>query len=81
MPPVIMAQNECIFYTKLLRPTSREVLSKLHELIRANDKKNWLTIYLATFILLHSCSMTTRRDWEYARQISLPVSLRVLDPW
>lgn len=30
----------------------------------------WLTVYLALFVLLHSCAMLTRRDWEYARQMN-----------
>lgn len=74
MPPIIIAQNECIFYTKLLRPLSREVLTQLQALVLANKKKHWFTIFLTIFILLHSCSMITRRDAEYARQISLSVS-------
>lgn len=75
MPPIIIAQQECIVYTKLLRPLSRAVLGRLQALVLANKKKYWLTIYLTTFILLHSCSMITRRDAEYARQISLQVSV------
>lgn len=73
MPPIIIAQKECIVYTKILRPLSKAVLKLLHTMITANQKKYWLTIYLTIFILLHSCSMLTRRDADYARQISLPV--------
>ena len=73
IPPIIVAQMECIVYTRLLRPLSKAVLSQLHQLIYANKKHFWFTIYLTTFLLLHSCSMITRRDTEYARQISLSV--------
>lgn len=71
MPPIIIAQKECIVYTKLLRPLSKAVLNQLQALVLTNEKKYWLTIYLTIFILLHNCSMITRRDAEYARQISL----------
>ncbi|PVH87639.1 hypothetical protein DL98DRAFT_251913 [Cadophora sp. DSE1049] len=72
MPPVIIAQMECIIYTEILRPLSKAVLHRLQVLIKANKRTYWFTIYLTNFILLHSCSMLTRRDWEYARQMSLP---------
>lgn len=74
MPPILIAQNEWIIYTKLLRPLSKQVLDQLQTMVIGNKKQHWFTIYLTTFILLHSCSMITRRDAEYARQISLPVS-------
>lgn len=74
MPPIIIAQNECIVYTKLLRPMSVLVLKILQKFVGAKEKKYWLTIYLTTFVLLHSCSMITKRDAEYARQISARVS-------
>ncbi|CAH0055857.1 unnamed protein product [Clonostachys solani] len=36
-------------------------------------REYWYTIYLTLFILLHSRSMTTRRDKEYASSINLSV--------
>lgn len=71
-PPILVAQEECIYYTKLLRPLSKKVLDELQNLMLGNKKKHWLTIYLVTFILLHSCSMITRRDAECAAKWSLP---------
>ncbi|CAG9983848.1 unnamed protein product [Clonostachys byssicola] len=72
--PVLNAQLECIYYTKFLRPWSESVLQLLRSLMEANRREYWLTIYLTLFLLLHSCSMTTRRDKEYASQISLPAT-------
>lgn len=76
MPGIMIAQMECIMYTRVLRPLSNKVLSGLKDLIMENKREHWLTIYLTLFILLHSCAMLTRRDWETAREYSLQVCLR-----
>jgi len=73
MPPIMIAQKELVIYMEFLKPLSKTVLAELQELIYANQRKYWFTIYLTLFILLHSCSMITRRDEEYARQINLKV--------
>jgi hypothetical protein len=73
IPPLINAQFQVISYSTLLRPFSKAVLDKLQNFITANKRKYWLTIYLTLFILLHSCSMITRRNAQYARQLSLKV--------
>ncbi|KAL8847887.1 MAG: hypothetical protein Q9221_007098 [Calogaya cf. arnoldii] len=67
--PVICAQLEVITFSTLQRPLMNNVLRQLQTLIAANDRRNWFTIYLGLFILLHSCSLTSRRDEEYARQM------------
>ena len=64
MPPIIIAQNECIVYTKRPRPLSKAVLTQLQTLVLANEKKHRFAIYLTAFIVLHSCSMITSRDVE-----------------
>ncbi|KAL4919312.1 hypothetical protein BDW62DRAFT_216989 [Aspergillus aurantiobrunneus] len=71
MPGIMIAQMECIMYTRVLRPLSSRVLSGLKDLIMENKREHWLTIYLTLFILLHSCAMLTRRDWETAREYAL----------
>jgi hypothetical protein len=73
IPPLINAQFQVISYSTLLRPFSKTVLNHLQAFITANKRKHWLTIYLTLFILLHSCSMITRRNAQYARQLSLKV--------
>ncbi|KAK3388504.1 hypothetical protein B0T20DRAFT_457152 [Sordaria brevicollis] len=66
MPKIMTAQFECIEYTNFLRPWSKAVLRELNELVLAKKREYWFTIYLAMFVLLHSCSMVTRRDRETA---------------
>jgi hypothetical protein len=71
--PVMFAQSQLIMSAVVMRPLQRDVLHQLQIMVLANEKKNWLTIYLTIFILLHSCAMITKRDEEYAREINSPV--------
>ncbi|KAL4911528.1 hypothetical protein BDW74DRAFT_143075 [Aspergillus multicolor] len=71
MPGIMIAQMECIMYTRVLRPLCGRVLTGLKDLITENKREHWLTIYLTLFVLLHSCAMLTRRDWETAREFGL----------
>ncbi|KAL5336518.1 hypothetical protein BJX70DRAFT_280610 [Aspergillus crustosus] len=71
MPGIMIAQMECIMYTRILRPLSNRVLAVLKDLVTENKREHWLTIYLTLFILLHSCAMLTRRDFETAREFGL----------
>ena len=73
MPKIMTAQFECIEYTKFLRPWSKAVLKQLNDLVLAKKREYWFTIYLALFVLLHSCSMVTRRDAETARKWGMRV--------
>lgn len=73
LPPVIIVQMQCIVYTTLLRPLAKKVRDKLSTMVLANNRKNWMAIYLTIFLLLHSCTMMTRRNEEFARQINFPV--------
>lgn len=70
---VVTAQLECIYYTRFLRPLSKSVLQSLMSLLAEKEKKYWFTVYLVLFMLLHSCSMLTRRDMESATAFQLPV--------
>lgn len=73
MPKIMTAQFECIEYTNFLRPWSKAVLKQLNDLVLAKKREYWFTIYLALFVLLHSCSMVTRRDAETARKWGMRV--------
>ena len=70
-PPVLGAQLEWIVYTEYLQPLSVRVRTALDDLMRRRTHDVWLTVYLALFVLLHSCAMLTKRDAEYARQMNL----------
>lgn len=67
------AQLEIIAYSTLLRPLREKVLGQLESLLKHKERGHWLTVYFALFILLHNCSLTTRRDEEFARRSDLEV--------
>ncbi|KAI0878291.1 hypothetical protein GGS24DRAFT_444243 [Hypoxylon argillaceum] len=71
IPPMLIAQLQCVMYTKFLIPLSKAVLNRLNEMVICNNRKYWLTIYLVIFVLLHNCTLTTRRNEQFARQMSL----------
>lgn len=73
--PVIYAQEETVMLTKIQRPLQKQVLAGLDALMKARKKESWLTIYLVLFILLHSFSLTARRDAEFAAQMVSRVRL------
>lgn len=74
VPPVMCAQLEALTYSHILRPLRREVLSSLRELMTSNEVQNWFTAYLSIFVICHSCSLTTRRDEQFAQRMGYSVS-------
>ena len=80
LPPVIMAEMQCIMYTTLLRLLVKKVLDKLSIMVLSNNRKNWMGIYLTIFLSLHSYTMMIRRNEEFARQINLSVGNSVFLP-
>jgi hypothetical protein len=72
--PVMGAQLELILTLEVLRPLRKKVLDQLQLMIMANKPKNWFTIYLSCFILLHSCSLATAWHYTYSRRNGVKVS-------
>lgn len=69
VPPVIYAQEETVLLTKIQRPLQQRVLAQLDALMKGQRRENWFTTYLSLFVLLHSCSLTMKRDAEFAGQM------------
>ncbi|KAF2473832.1 uncharacterized protein BDR25DRAFT_217243 [Lindgomyces ingoldianus] len=73
-PPVFSAQLEVIVVATILQPAKKEVLQRLKDLMQENHGRQswqqpcWFTIYLAMFVLLHSCAMLTAGDNKKARK-------------
>jgi hypothetical protein len=74
VPPVMSAQIELIMTAIVLHPLKREVLKQLQELMKADRKRSWLTIYLCLFVLLHSCALLTSFENKQAKKYGLQVS-------
>jgi hypothetical protein len=62
VPPVMQAQIEILTTAMVLLPMKQAVLKGLQHLIEKCQIKSWFTIYLSTFILLHSCALLTRAE-------------------
>ena len=71
---MLCAQLEVISYTAILHPLRRKILKALEYMLLSSPRGCWFTIYLTLFIILHSCSLITRRDEEFSKQIGRQVS-------
>ena len=74
LPPVIMAEMQCIMYTTLLRLLVKKVLGKLLTMVLSNNRKNWMGIYLTISLLfvtqLYNDDEKERRVCEVNQSIS-----------
>lgn len=75
VPPIISAQSEIYAKVMVLDPLKKKVLQGLQRLLQGNRPESWFTIYLAMFVLLHSCGLLTARDAWRARNQELKVRL------
>lgn len=73
LPPIITPQEQLIIYSRFLIPLSAKIVSHLDQYLKETNPETGYTSYLGLFILLHSCSMLTRRNAEYAREIGRKV--------
>lgn len=73
-PPVFSAQMEIIMTAEILRPAKEQILQLLRDLMQGSQRQSWFTIYLALFILLHSCAMMTANNIRRARKHGIQVS-------
>jgi hypothetical protein len=62
VPPVMQAQIEILTTALVMLPMKQVILKGLQNLIEKRQVESWLTIYLSTFILLHSCALLTRAE-------------------
>ncbi|KAF4470693.1 Clavaminate synthase [Fusarium albosuccineum] len=68
VPPFVNYQMAAIFTEKILQPLRITVLKQLQDLILANQKKNWFTITLSVFILLHNYELQCQFHRAFARR-------------
>lgn len=73
IPPIMSAQMEMMTTTQILQPLKKAVLKRLQTLIKTNELKSWISIYLCLFVLLHSCSILTADENKQAKKYGLQV--------
>jgi hypothetical protein len=74
LPPVMIQQLDMILTVGILEPLHKRVLEDFQKIVLANNPKSWLTIYLVTFLSLHSCARITNENYRNARKHGLLVS-------
>jgi len=68
LPPVMIQQLDIILTEGMLRPLQKTILDDLQRLILSNNPKSWMTMYLITFMSLHSCSSLVAENYRNARR-------------
>ncbi|KAI2625592.1 hypothetical protein GGR54DRAFT_653979 [Hypoxylon sp. NC1633] len=73
LPPYIDFQFASIITEKILGPLSRDVLKSLEKLVLKNQAKNWFTIFLVVFILMHSYELILQHEVAFTTRRKYPL--------
>lgn len=73
LPPVMIQQLDMVLTLGFLQPLRKKVLDNFQKIVLANKPKSWMTIYLITFISLHSAATVTHENYHNARKHGLKV--------
>lgn len=71
LTPVMIQQLDMILTLKTLIPLRKKVLEDFQKLVLSNKPRSWLTMYLITFMFLHSCAALSVENYHNARQQGL----------
>jgi len=73
LPPVMIQQLDMILTLRFLNPRRKKVLEDFQRIVVNNKPKSWMTIYLITFMFLHSCSALSAENFNNASKHGLLV--------
>jgi hypothetical protein len=71
LPPVMIQQLDMILTLGILEPLRKQVLEDFQKLALVTNPRNWMTIYLISFMSLHSCAKITEENYHNARKHGL----------
>jgi len=71
LPPVMIQQLDMVLTLGILEPLRKQVLEDFQKLALTNNPRNWMTIYLVTFLSMHSCAKITAENYHNARKHGL----------
>ena len=74
LPPVMIQQLDMVLTLGILQPLRKKVLEDFQKLVLSNKTASWLTVYLITFMSLHSCAKVSEENYNNARKHGLRVS-------
>lgn len=78
LTPVMIQQLDMILTLKTLIPLRKKVLEDFQKLVLSNKPRSWLTMYLITFMFLHSCAALSVENYHNARQQGLRVFILIV---
>ncbi len=73
LPPVMIQQLDMILTLGILQPLRKKVLEDFQKIVLSNKPSSWLTVYLITFMSLHSCASVSAENYLNARKHGLRV--------
>jgi hypothetical protein len=71
LPPVMIQQLDMVLTLGVLNPLRKKVLEDFQRMVVSNKPKSWMTIYLVTFMSLHSCAALSAENYKNARKHGL----------
>ena len=78
LPPVMIQQLDMILTLGILQPLRKKVLEDFQKIVLSNKPSSWLTVYLITFMSLHSCASVSAENYHNARKHGLRVRYHFL---
>lgn len=76
--PFIDYQFSGIIKDRILLPLQKTILKKLNDMIYKDHKKNWLSIFVGTFILLNTYGLLIKQQREFSQSIGATVGPKTL---
>ncbi|EFX00653.1 hypothetical protein CMQ_7655 [Grosmannia clavigera kw1407] len=77
--PFIDYQFSAIMAESILQPLREQILKELHKLAHNKARKNWLVIFVATYILLDTYRLLFRQQRAYAASKKAPVRYSMME--
>jgi len=68
LPPVMIQQLDIILTVGVLLPLQKQVLEDMQKLVTSNNPRTWMTMYLITFMSLHSAASLSAENYRNARR-------------
>lgn len=78
LPPVMIQQLDIILTVGVLLPLQKQVLEDMQKLVMSNNPRTWMTMYLITFMSLHSCASLSAENYRNARRQGFRVCRNLL---
>ena len=72
---VLDHQMAALFVSNILEHLRTKILSFFHEVSSRERKSDWISLFLASYILLHHIEVLVRQQAAFTEELGLQVSL------